>query len=381
MVDAGPYLGSASLRASTAVLPRAPQQGRDAVMTRGSTDTGAAARTQDGAPGILRIAAAGAIAVNVALPLLELWRAKEFVPAVLPYAAVAMIVTMPLHLRHVTFGLRSERPAAHAWTLAVMAAANLAAGILVGRIWALQFASLAASILIVVRGPAAFALAGAAALAPLLLARTSLGAWQKVFTEYGETFPGTYVALAICWRTVTLYVPVRLVAMIRQIEAARRALESRAVIQTRTRIQRDLRSGLELALQRIISDGELTSHLVVRNPVEASAALRALVADSRGALADARRIAAGYRAGSLRAELDSAAALLQAAGSACRIIVGPDVSLEAAHTQSSRAIRTAVGRALANDDHHGDCVIRVGLDGNGGLRVVVETRDETEATP
>ncbi|HJZ73340.1 MAG TPA: hypothetical protein VKE51_16465, partial [Vicinamibacterales bacterium] len=83
------------------------------MMTRGSADTGAAARTQDGAPGILRIAAAGAIAVNVALPLLELWRAEEFVPAVLPYAAVAMIVTMPLHLRHVTFGLRSERPAAH----------------------------------------------------------------------------------------------------------------------------------------------------------------------------------------------------------------------------------------------------------------------------
>src|SRR5262249_8976762 len=333
---------------------------------------------------VVRLGAAGAIAVNVSLQLIELWRVTLVAPSsIVHYAVVIAVATMALHLRHVVFGLRNERPPSSAWTFAALAIANLAAAVFVGRVWALQFAPLAVSTLIVVRGTSGIALVGAILLAPLVLSRTTLGVWQNGPIESIAHFPTAFLALAIAWRTVTLYVPVRLVAMIQQLEAARRSLESRAVIQARTRIERDLRSGLELALQRIISGCELAAGAVAADPVPAPAELRALVTDSRRALADARRIAAGYRTGSLRAELDAATALLQAAGSTCRVVVAPGVALDNAAVGSTGAIRAAVVRALENDDRHGDYEMLVELDGNGGLRVVVssETRPPSESTP
>ena len=182
--------------------------------------------------------------------------------------------------------------------------------------------------------------------------------------------PETFLVLAVAWRTVTLYVPVRLVALIQQLDAARRSLESRAVIQTRSRIEGDLRNGLELALQRIISYGEAARGALGRDRVRAAAELRVLVADSRRALADARRIAAGYRTPSLRAELDAATSLLQAAGSTYRLVVAQNVPIEAVGPRSSGAIRAAVIRALETGEHKTGYVI-VELDGAGQLRVEV----------
>src|SRR5262245_55413862 len=225
-------------------------------MTRPASGNGADARSFAVTPGILRLAAAGAIAVNGSLPLIEFWRVAVLADgAPVRYAALATAATVALHLRHVAFGLRNERPPAGAWTLAALAVVNVAATILVGRIWTMQFASLAVSVLIVVSGPGAPVLAAAIALSPLLLAQTPLRAWQfDVDSIMG--LPERYLALSIAWRTVTLYVPVRLVAMIQQLDAARRSLESRAVIQTRSRIEEDIRSGLALAIQRLISSGE-----------------------------------------------------------------------------------------------------------------------------
>src|SRR5262245_20343488 len=69
-------------------------------------------------PIILRLAAAGAIAANGLLPLIELWRLAIVADsASVRYAALATAAMMALHLRHVAYGLRNERPPAGAWTL------------------------------------------------------------------------------------------------------------------------------------------------------------------------------------------------------------------------------------------------------------------------
>jgi len=318
-------------------------------------------------PGILRVAIAGAITLNGLLPLIELWRVAVNDSASFRYAALATAATIALHLRHVIFGLRGERPPAGAWTLAALALVYAAATVLVGRMWAMQFATLALSVLIVVRGQAAVLAVAAIALSPLLLGPT-LETWRS---DYGLTgaLRDWYLVSATVWRTVVLYVPIQLVALIQQLEAARRALESRAVIETRSRIAADLRDGLEFALQRIIADGESAHRVVARDPMRASAELKALVEGSRHALADARRIAAGYRTASLRAEVDAATSLLQAAGSACRLVVTPNVQIDGAGMGSGGAIRAAVVRALQEGDRKVDRVIRVALDETGQLRV------------
>jgi two-component system, NarL family, sensor histidine kinase DesK len=321
-------------------------------------------------PGILQLATVGAIAANGLLPLIELWRvAVAANGASVRYAALATAATIALHLRHVVFGLRNERPPAGAWTLAVLAIIDVAATVFVGRMGAMQFASLAVSVLIVVRGPGAPLIVAAITLAPLILTQT-LRAWQ-VSIDSIAGLTEWYLVLAVAWRTVTLYVPVQLVAMIRQLEAARRSLESKAVIETRSRIEGDLRDGLELALQQIIAHGELARRATARDPVRASAELQALVKDSRRALADARRIAARYRTASLRAELDTATSLLQAAGWTCRVVVAQNVPVDAAGTDSSGAIRAAVVRALEEGEQKTVCVIHVELDEAGQVRVEV----------
>src|SRR5262245_17083062 len=245
--------GSAPLDAWIVVHGYTAHSSRNAAMTQPPAQIEARARTDDSAPRLVRFAAAGAIAANASFPLIELWKIGAGDFGNLQYAALATAATMALHLRHVVLGLREERLRAGKWTLAALAAVNIAAAMVVGRLWGLQLASLAVSILIVVRGPAALVLVGAVALAPLILIQIELPSWQDSDITLG--LPGAYLMLAIIWRTATLYVPVRLVTTIRQIEATRRELESRAVHQTRSRIEGELRDSLGRALERIISEG------------------------------------------------------------------------------------------------------------------------------
>src|SRR5262249_14910342 len=321
--------------------------------------------------GVLRLAALGAMAVNGLPPWIELWRVAVADLASIRYAAVATAVTMVLHLRHVAFALRNERPPAGPWTLAALALVNVAATILVGPAWAMQVSSLALSVLIVVRGPAAPLLVGAIALSPLILADASLRSWQLNGLHPMVAIPTIGIVLPVAWRIVTLYIPVRLVAMIHQLDAARRSLESRAVIQARSRIEGDLRNGLAQALQRITLRGEAARGAVGRDPARAATELGALVMDSRRALADARRIAASYRTPSLRAELEAATSLLQAAGSTFRLVVAQNVPVESPGRCSNGAIRAAVMCALEADVQESGNVIHVTLDETGQLRVEV----------
>jgi two-component system sensor histidine kinase DesK len=360
-----------SLSEATIGLERFARRDRTIRMARPPHEIGTDAPTIAMTQGISRLAVAGAIAANGVFPLIELWRVAVIADSTsVRYAVFGTATIIALHLRHVTFGLRNERPPAGAWTLAVLAIVNVAGVVLGGRMWAMHFASLAVSVLIVGRGPAAPLVVAAITLSPLLLAQT-LPAWQVISSDSFAALPERYIVLAVAWRTVTLYVPVQLVAIIQQLEAARRSLESRAVIQTRSRIEGDLRNGLELALQRIISGGELAHHATAFDPIRASAELQALVKDSRRALTDARRIAAGYRTSSLRAELDAATSLLHAAGSTCRVVVAQNVPIDTAGAVSSGTIRAAVVRALEEGEQKSACVIHVGLDEAGELRVEV----------
>src|SRR5262249_34263720 len=318
MLDGFPVFSSWAVPDAPIGIERLARRDGIVRMTRLPREIAADAGPLAVTPSIVRLAAAGAIAANGLVPFLELWRIALVGDSVaVRDGALATAALVALHLWHVMFGLRGEQPRAGSWTLAVLAIVNVAAAVYVGRIWAMQLASLAVSVLIVVHGPAAPTLVPAIALSPLVFGQTTLPTWADRLDPIAA-FPAPYLVLAVAWRTVTMFVPVRLVAMIQQLEAARRSLESRAVIQTRSRIEEDLHSGLERALLRIIGGGEVVRRATAGDPVRASAELQALVMGSRRALTDARRIAAGYRTASLRAELDAATSLLQAAGSTCR---------------------------------------------------------------
>src|SRR5262245_50281703 len=67
---------------------------------------------------VVRLVAAITIGLNIALSLIDVWRIVFWpVPVdALRIAAVAAAFAIPLHIRHVVFGLRGQRPPAGAWT-------------------------------------------------------------------------------------------------------------------------------------------------------------------------------------------------------------------------------------------------------------------------
>ncbi len=173
---------------------------------------------------------------------------------------------------------------------------------------------------------------------------------------------------------MTLFVLVRLVATFRQLEDARRELRDRAVVRERLRIQTELHRGLGGALSQIVSRADGAARATAEWDVTAATTeLRALVGDSSQALADARRLVAGYRASSVRAELEAAVTLLGAAGIEPRVMAEDDAALELADKSSRDA---AVIQALRDDTLSG-VVIHVGRD-DDGLRVRLSAVERAE---
>src|SRR6266581_632429 len=74
----------------------------------------------------VRLAALAVIGLNVVLAAVEFGR-LALAPASASLAWLALVATacaLPLHLRHVAYGLRGMRPPQSYWTLAALAAVN-----------------------------------------------------------------------------------------------------------------------------------------------------------------------------------------------------------------------------------------------------------------
>lgn len=150
-------------------------------------------------------------------------------------------------------------------------------------------------------------------------------------------------------------------------------LVEEAVAAERVRIDGDVRRRLGAALESIAARGQQMSDVVERDPATLEDGLRALVDDSRRTLAEARQMISGYQQPSLRAELDTAATVLTAAGITTELVlprgelpdtVDPSVRLE---------LRSAIARLLG-DNGARRCVITV-TRVNGQLRAEVRSAD------
>ena len=287
---------------------------------------------------IVRLLAGVLIALTVALSIIDVWQ-LAFIGGDLRAGMLATAVTIPLHIRHLIYGVRGERPPAGAWTLPIMAIATFAGVFMAGAAFSREFAPLAVSIFIVVPGAWAFVLVGALMIASVVIAGPF---W---YATVAAPLPGVYFAFVIIWRTTTQIIPLRLLAVLRALDAANQGLEARAVVQARVRIDSELRRGVGSALQSIVARAETARDMAKTDPTSAIAALRQLAGESRRGLAEARRIVAGYRVSSVRAELDAATALLEASGATVRVVAADGIPFDAPDTQARAVIRAEIGRA------------------------------------
>lgn len=312
---------------------------------------------------LVRLAVPGAVAYSAVFPLVQVGVVAESWDGGYrngAWALAATVVFLPLHLAHVAHGVRGTRSPRGAWTLAAMAAVTLGALPMTGSLWLPTLHALIVSALIVLRPPWS------------LLAAVAVVAAQPPLTwALGSLIPSaaSYYTLTVVWRAASVFVPVWLVGAILRLHATRQALADEAVVRERVRIDTDLRQALGTALDAIVVQGQRAGDLVADDRDSAEPALRELVDGSRGALADARQLISGYQRGSLRAEVDTAAGLLTAAGVRTRVVL-PEGHLPDRVDDTVRAELRAATATLLRDDAARACAITVTFEA-GQVRLVL----------
>ncbi len=279
-----------------------------------------------------------------------------------PVAATAAY--LPLFLRHVAWAARGAHPPAGSWTLAALATVVTAALPLAGGRWLPVFSVVAASALFVLPWPRSLLVAGGvvAAQAPLALA-----------VDSPLPDAASHYVFSVWWGAASLFVPIWLLGLVRQLHEARRSLAEEAVVRERLRIDGDLRRTVRAALDAIATRGRRATTLVDDDLEVAASEVRELVDGSRRSLAEVRRVINGSQQPTLDAELEAAAALLTAAGITTRVEVAGHPLPPAADPAARSALR-AIAADVLRDGSARACVITVRSDG-GRPRVTVRTED------
>jgi signal transduction histidine kinase len=234
----------------------------------------------------------------------------------------------------------------------------------IGTSWLTALHALAVSVLIVVRPPwSLVAVAGlVAATAPLAIA-------------FGDPQWAAFSTVSVIWRGAAVFVLVWLVGAARRLEQARLLLAEQALGRERLRIDGELRRTLGAALEAIAARGQRAGLLAAEHAPTLDDELRALVEGSRRVLTQARRTIRGYQQPSLRAELDSAAALLTAAGIETRLELPGGELPDTVDAAPRAALRAAVTRLLRDDATRHCSIVVTRQDGRVRLELRADGTD------
>ncbi|MFI9595961.1 hypothetical protein [Nonomuraea sp. NPDC052265] len=308
---------------------------------------------------VVRLAPVAAVVCSSLLPLLQVTLSFGYEgngSGTGLWSLAATAAYLPLHLRHVWYAAHARRPPAGCWTFAAMAVIVLGVTPLAGNMWPRAYAGLVVSAVLVLPGPWSYlfsvALVAAAAPVALLLDLP----WRSASWPPFSVLCGGGALLLLVW----------LAAALTRLQAAREELAQQAVAQERRRIDDDLRRTLGGALESIAARGERAAAALTpgstpdSNPDSDPGSdpdsdpglaeeLGRLADDSRRTLAEARRRVRGYRQPSLRAELETAATLLSAAGVATRLELPRQGVPETIPPRPRAALRATVTRLLRAD--------------------------------
>jgi signal transduction histidine kinase len=220
-------------------------------------------------------------------------------------AIVATIAFMPLHLWHLSYGVRGERPPHSGPTLAVIAVIHLVALVVIGVPWCFMLAVLATSALVVLPTPWSLAALAACVLAPLVTT------WAAPSGDVGTSSSAAYLMYAVLFRAAIQFAIVWLAAAAHQLAASRSALAADAVMEERVRLQREVRASLEQHLSGL-RDASRRARAALGTPGVAQplVALDGVIAQANDALGDLRAIVAENRAVHLESSADSTAMAL-----------------------------------------------------------------------
>ncbi|MCP2335662.1 sensor histidine kinase [Actinomadura rupiterrae] len=126
-----------------------------------------------------------------------------------------------------------------------------------------------------------------------------------------------YQLVAFPMVTFSGYITVWLFHVVQELREARAELARSAVGEERMRFARDLHDVLGHSLQAVALRAEVAERFADRDPARVRKELAEIQTMARDAVKDVREVVRGYRATSLRTELDGMSAVLRAAGIDC----------------------------------------------------------------
>jgi len=161
-----------------------------------------------------------------------------------------------------------------------------------------------------------------------------------------------------------------------ELARARTDLARLAVSEERLRIARDLHDILGQRLSAVSLKAELAARLVERDPARAAMEMGEVAAVAREALGDVRETVSGYRALTLATEIETARALLIAAGVSVEVAGAGDPLPDPLDECAGALVREAVTNVIRHAGA-GRCAIQIGRESGA---VVVEVRDTGAGT-
>lgn len=298
---------------------------------------------------LVRLVTLGALGATVGIAIVEVALTSENTESTGKTIIAGLLIAafLPCHLHHVWASAHARRPRRAGVTLAVMAVTIAAGTPLVGYSWLLTWVQLLVSALIVLPRPWSWCAGGALVIAcgPANIA-------------LGNPSPVIWVVLVLLERTGAVLVPTWFAGALHRLRTAREELAAEAVARERAVIDAELADTVGVSLDHIAARGAHIGTLIEDGDPSTEEVLRSLVGASRQTLAGARRMIREYQRVPLRAELESAAALLGASGIRTGLNLPAGELPEPVGDELTMALRSAVDRLL-HDDAVRHCEISV----------------------
>jgi len=293
----------------------------------------------DRASWFIWLATAAAVIFSVAQPATRVYSfaagPAELGPGQAVYAALAFACYLPIQIWLVLSLARGHRAWPQWIGLAAMATVIFAVMPLVGVGWVGMIPVLGALTCVTLRPPWSVVGFGVLLAAPGVLT-SALGAPDFAL----------YFTMGILLWVLPLVFVIWMIDVARQLQRARLALAEQAVVRERLRVDRELSRTVGDGLRLIAASGQRAAELASTDPPLAARELKALVKNARDTLSEARKNVRRYRETSLRAELETAAMLLEAAGVSVQLDVASADAADAAESERAR-LRREIAHLLA----------------------------------
>jgi len=227
-------------------------------------------------------------------------------------AAIAIVASGALHLRHVFAAAAGRRPAGWPWTLAAQAALFFVMDPWLGADWSSNVLPLTASAMLMLPGRVGTVVGFVVPLAAdSVLYYHQIIAGLHGAARFAEV---VYYPVIMSLFALALYGTVRLVRLVNELDATRTEATQLAVDRERVRVSRDLHDLLGHSLSAISLKGDLAIRLLPIDSDGARAEITGITEVARAALRDVRAVTRDEHRVTLREEIAAAAVLLTAAG-------------------------------------------------------------------